>query len=111
MRDILRMNNAYRIIGIYMLIFFFINCGISWAVVYKNYLDNSTFITFTTNALFMITKIYSVLKITSSGEYNIYSAYLNENLVYNCYLNNEDQFVSERSELDSSSSNSVDANG
>jgi hypothetical protein len=31
----------------------------------------------------MITKLYGVLKITSSGEYNIYSAYLNDNLVYN----------------------------
>jgi hypothetical protein len=31
----------------------------------------------------MINKLYGVLKITSSGEYNIYSAYLNDNLVYN----------------------------
>jgi hypothetical protein len=81
--ELLRINNSYRLTGIYMMVFFFVNSGLSWAVVYKNYLDNSTFITFTTNALFMITKLYGVLKITSSGEYNIYSAYLNDNLVYN----------------------------
>lgn len=81
--DLLRVNNSYRLTGIYMMVFFFVNSGLSWAVVYKNYLDNTTFITFTTNALFMITKLYGVLKITSSGEYNIYSAYLNDNLVYN----------------------------
>ena len=81
--ELLRINNSYRLTGIYMMVFFFVNSGLSWAVVYKNYLDNTTFITFTTNALFMITKLYGVLKITSSGEYNIYSAYLNDNLVYN----------------------------
>jgi hypothetical protein len=81
--ELLRINNSYRLTGIYMMVFFFVNSGLSWAVVYKNYLDNSTFITFTTNALFMINKLYGVLKITSSGEYNIYSAYLNDNLVYN----------------------------
>jgi hypothetical protein len=81
--ELLRVNNSYRLTGIYMMVFFFVNSGLSWAVVYKNYLDNTTFITFTTNALFMITKLYGVLKITSSGEYNIYSAYLNDNLVYN----------------------------
>jgi len=81
--ELLRINNAYRLTGIYMSLFFFVNSGLSWAVVYKNYLDNTTFITFTTNALFMITKLYGVLKITSSGEYNIYSAYLNDHLVYN----------------------------
>jgi hypothetical protein len=80
---LLRMNNVYRLTGIYMMMFFFVNSGLSWAVVYKNYLDNTTFITFTTNALFMVTKLYGVLKITSSGEYNIYSAYLNDYLVYN----------------------------
>jgi hypothetical protein len=81
--ELLHINNSYRLTGIYMMVFFFVNSGLSWAVVYKNYLDNSTFITFTTNALFMINKLYGVLKITSSGEYNIYSAYLNDNLVYN----------------------------
>jgi len=80
---LLRINNTYRLTGIYMMMFFFVNSGLSWAVVYKNYLDNSTFITFTTNALFMVTKLYGVLKITSSGEYNIYSAYFNDYLVYN----------------------------
>ena len=95
-RVVLRMNNGYRIIGIYMLFFFFLNCGVSWAVVYKNYLDNSTFITFTTNALFMITKIYSVLKITSSGEYNIFSAYLSDHLVYNVEKREDDIGITEQ---------------
>jgi hypothetical protein len=81
--QLLRLNNTYRLTGMYMMLFFFVNSGLSWAVVYKNYLDNSTFITFTTNALFMMTKLYGVLKITSSGEYNIYSAYLNDYLIYN----------------------------
>ena len=81
--QLLRLNNTYRLTGMYMMLFFFVNSGLSWAVVYKNYLDNTTFITFTTNALFMMTKLYGVLKITSSGEYNIYSAYLNDYLIYN----------------------------
>jgi len=88
--NILKLNNLYRISGQYLLLFFFVNVGVSWAVIYKNYLNNNTFIVFTTNALFMITKIYAVLKITSSGEYNIYSAYQNDNLVYNVDISKPD---------------------
>ena len=33
----------------------------------------------------MINRIHKALKITSSGEYNIYSAYRSDNLLYNRY--------------------------
>ena len=81
--DILRLNNLYRIHSHTLLILFFVNMGISCTVIYKNYLNNTTVTVFITNALFMINRIHKALKITSSGEYNIYSAYRTESMVYN----------------------------
>jgi len=82
---ILRINRIYRIFAQILLIVFFVNAGISCVVIQKNYLNNTTVIVFITNTLFMINRIHKALKITSSGEYNIYSAYRSDNLLYNRY--------------------------
>jgi hypothetical protein len=81
--DILWLNNVYRFHSHTLLVVFCVNMGISCTVIYKNYLNNTTFTVFTTNALFMINRIHKALKITSSGEYNIYSAYRTDSILYN----------------------------
>lgn len=78
-----KINIKYRGIGRFLFVLFLVNLFMSGIVVYHNYYNNSTLITFTTNSLFMINRIFWVLRITSSGEYNIYSAYRNDNLIYN----------------------------
>jgi len=80
---IIRLNRIYRICAQFLLLVFFVNAGISCVVIYKNYLNNTTATVFITNTLFMINRINKALKITSSGEYNIYSAYRTDNLLYN----------------------------
>jgi hypothetical protein len=82
-RKIMRLNNWYRFLVQNILLCFFANMGVSCVVIYNNYLNNTTFTVFITNALFMINRIYKALKITSSGEYNIYSAYRTEQMLYN----------------------------
>ena len=82
---ILRINRVYRIFAQVLLIVFFINAGISCVVIQKNYLNNTTITVFITNTFFMINRIHKALKVTSSGEYNIYSAYRSDNLLYNRY--------------------------
>jgi hypothetical protein len=82
-REILRFNNLYRIHSRTLFVCFFFNMGVSCAVIYKNYLNNTTVTVFITNALFMINRIHKALKITSSGEYNIYSAYRIDSVLYN----------------------------
>jgi len=84
-RRILKLNRIYRILAQFLLFLFFVNAGISCAVIQKNYLNNTTVTVFVTNALFMINRIYKSLKITSSGEYNIYSAYRTDSILYNRY--------------------------
>ena len=81
--EILRLNRIYRVLAQFLLILFFANASISCVVIQKNYLNNTTVTVFITNALFMINRIHKALKITSSGEYNIYSAYRSDNLLYN----------------------------
>lgn len=80
---ILRLNQMYRIFAQVLLLLFFVNAGVSCVVIQKNYLNNTTATVFITNTLFMINRIHKALKITSSGEYNIYSAYRSDNLLYN----------------------------
>jgi hypothetical protein len=80
---ITKMNNLYRFCAQGMITLVCVNMCISCAVVSKNYLNNNTAIVFITNALFMVNRIYKALVITSSGEYNIYSAYRTDNLLYN----------------------------
>ena len=82
-RKITRLNNWYRFLTQNILFCFFVNVSVSCVVIYNNYLNNTTFTVFVTNALFMINRIYKALKITSSGEYNIYSAYRTEQMLYN----------------------------
>lgn len=84
-RQILKINRIYRAFAQFLLLLFFINAGISSVVIYKNYLNNTTSTVFITNTFFMINRIYKALKITSSGEYNIYSAYRSDSLLYNRY--------------------------
>ena len=84
-RKILRLNRIYRVLAQILLLVFFANASISCAVIQKNYLNNTTVTVFITNTLFMINRIHKALKITSSGEYNIYSAYRSDNLLYNRY--------------------------
>jgi hypothetical protein len=83
--NILNLNRIYRIFAHFLLFVFFVNVGISCAVMQKNYLNNTTVTVFVTNALFMINRIYKALKVTSSGEYNIYSAYRTDSILYNRY--------------------------
>lgn len=80
---ILKLNNWYRRCSQTILLVFFANVALSYFVIYKNYLNNTTITVFITNALFMISRIYKALKITSSGEYNIYSAYRTNPILYN----------------------------
>ena len=82
---ILRINRVYRIFAQVLLLVFFVNAGISCVVIHKNYLNNTTITVFITNTFFMINRIHKALKVTSSGEYNIYSAYRSDNLLYNRY--------------------------
>jgi hypothetical protein len=87
-RKILRLNRIYRVLAQILLLVFFANASISCVVIQKNYLNNTTVTVFITNTLFMINRIHKALKITSSGEYNIYSAYRSDNLLYNRYRGN-----------------------
>jgi hypothetical protein len=82
-QTILGLNRIYRIFAQLLLFLFFINAGISCVVIRKNYLNNTTITVFITNTFFMINRIHKALKITSSGEYNIYSAYRSDSLLYN----------------------------
>jgi len=84
-REVLKLNAVYRIFAQVLLIFFFVNASISCVVIRKNYLNNTTATVFITNMLFTINRIHKSLKITSSGEYNIYSTYRTDNLIYNRY--------------------------
>jgi hypothetical protein len=85
LKKILRLNRVYRAFAQILLLLFFVNAGISCVVIQKNYLNNTTVTVFITNTLFMINRIHKALKITSSGEYNVYSAYRSDNLIYNRY--------------------------
>ena len=82
-RKIMRLNNWYRFCAQSILLVFFVNVTLSCVVIYKNYLNNTTATVFITNALVSINRIYKALKITSSGEYNIYSAYRTDSMLYN----------------------------
>ena len=84
-QKILRINRVYRIFAQILLLVFLVNAGISCVVIHKNYLNNTTITVFITNTFFMINRIHKALKVTSSGEYNIYSAYRSDNLLYNRY--------------------------
>jgi hypothetical protein len=84
-KTILSVTRLYRRFAQFLLLLFFVNASISCIVIRKNFLNNTTIIVFITNTFFMINRIYKTLKITSSGEYNIYSAYRTDSLLYNRY--------------------------
>ena len=84
-QKIIWFNRVYRAFAQYLLLMFFVNAIISCLVIKKNYLNNTTATVFITNTFFMINRIHKALKITSSGEYNIYSAYRTDSLLYNRY--------------------------
>ena len=84
-KEILKLNAVYRVFSQVLLILFFVNASISCIVIWKNYLNNTTSTVFITNMFFTINRIHKSLKISSSGEYNIYSTYRKENLIYNRY--------------------------
>ena len=81
--EILNVNVLYRIYSQVLLVLFIVNVSVSAVVVNDNYLNNTTVTVFITNALFMINRIYKAMRITSSGEYNIYSAYRSDGILYN----------------------------
>lgn len=81
--QIFRINNFYRIYAQGLVFISIVNMCVSSFVIYANYLNNNTATVFITNALFMINRIYRALRVTSSGEYNIYSAYRSDSLIYN----------------------------
>ena len=83
--EILEYTRVYRTFAQVLLVLFFINAGISCVVIQKNYLNNTSITVFITNTFFMINRIHKALKITSSGEYNVYSAYRADHLIYNRY--------------------------
>lgn len=92
-KNIIRVTRAYRRFAQFLLLLFFVNASISCIIIRKNYLNNTTATVFITNTFFMINRIYKTLKITSSGEYNIYSAYRTDSLLYNRYRGEMGQFL------------------
>jgi hypothetical protein len=66
-----------------VLLVYIANVIISGIVIRENYYDNTTLISFVTNALFIIYKIYTVVDITSYKGNYFYSAYKRTNIHYN----------------------------
>ena len=73
----------YRRLGIILISLYIANIAISAIVVYKNYYDKSTFFGFVTNALFIVFKMASILKIALHSISMPYSAYLDVPVAFN----------------------------
>jgi hypothetical protein len=73
----------YRRIGIMLLSVYVVNICISAAVIYKNYYDKSSFFGFVTNALFIVFKMTSILKIAIHSIKIPYSAYIDSPVAFN----------------------------
>lgn len=73
----------YRRIGIILLSIYVTNICISGAVIYKNYYDKSSFFGFVTNALFIVFKMASILKIAIHSIKIPYSAYIESPVAFN----------------------------
>ena len=73
----------YRRIGIALLSLYLANVCVSAVVVYKNYYDKSTFFGFVTNALFIVFKMASILKIAIHSISMPYSAYIETPVAFN----------------------------
>jgi len=73
----------YRRIGIVLLSLYFANVCISGVVIYKNYYDKSSMFGFATNALFIVFKMASILKIAIHSISMPYSAYIETPVAFN----------------------------
>ena len=73
----------YRRIGIVLLSIYVTNICISGAVIYKNYYDKSSLFGFVTNALFIVLKMASILKIAIHSIQIPYSAYIESPIAFN----------------------------
>lgn len=73
----------YRRIGIILLTLYIINVSISGVVIYKNYYDKSSLFGFVTNALFIVFKMASILKIAIHSINMPYSAYIETPVAFN----------------------------
>jgi hypothetical protein len=73
----------YRRIGIVLLSIYVANICISGAVIYKNYYDRSSVFGFITNALFIVFKMASILKIAIQSIQIPYSAYIESPVAFN----------------------------
>jgi hypothetical protein len=73
----------YRRIGIILLSIYVANICISGAVIYKNYYDKSSLFGFVTNALFIVFKMASILKIAIHSIKIPYSAYIESPVAFN----------------------------
>ena len=73
----------YRRVGIFLLSLYLANVCISAAVIYKNYYDKSSLFGFVTNALFIVFKMASILKIAIHSISMPYSAYVEMPVAFN----------------------------
>jgi hypothetical protein len=73
----------YRRIGIILLSIYVANICISGVVIYKNYYDKSSLFGFVTNALFIVFKMASILKIAIHSIKIPYSAYIESPVAFN----------------------------
>jgi hypothetical protein len=73
----------YRRLGIVLLTLYIINVSISGIVIYKNYYDKSSLFGFVTNALFIVFKMASILKIAIHSINMPYSAYIETPVAFN----------------------------
>jgi len=73
----------YRRIGIVLLSLYLVNVCISAVVIYKNYYDKSSMFGFATNALFIVFKMASILKIAIHSISMPYSAYIETPVAFN----------------------------
>ena len=75
--------HLYRKVGIILLSLYVVNVSISGIVIYKNYYDKSSLFGFVTNALFIVLKMVSILKIAIHSINMPYSAYIETPVAFN----------------------------
>jgi len=73
----------YRRVGIILLSLYVVNVCISAIVIYHNYYDKSSLFGFVTNALFIVLKMASILKIAIHSINMPYSAYIETPVAFN----------------------------
>jgi hypothetical protein len=78
-----KLDYYYQIFGKCTIIFFSSNAVLSGLIIYDYYLDNKTTMTFITNILFMINKLYDIYSITNTEKNIFYSAYMKSKMQFN----------------------------